>query len=56
MVTADDPRPLAEGLRKLLADENLRNTLAASAKARVGEFTWDERGRKIAGFASGLFS
>jgi len=55
MVTADDPRPLAEGLRRVLGDEALRAGLAAAARARAAEFTWDSRGRKIVTFAEQLF-
>ena len=55
MVTADDPRPLAEGLRRALGDEALRAGLAAAARARAAEFTWDSRGRKIVTFAEQLF-
>jgi len=54
MVPADDPRALAEGLRKMLSDEALRSGLAAAARARASEHTWDERGRKILTFAEEL--
>jgi len=55
LVTADDPRPLAEGLRKLLENETLRGDLASAARARAAEFTWEKRGQKIVTFASELF-
>lgn len=55
MVTPDDPRPLAEGLRRALTDETLRAGLAAAARARAAEFTWDNRGRKLLAFAEELW-
>lgn len=51
LVTADDPRPLAEALRKVLADEQLRTGLATAARARAAEFSWDQRGQKLVAFA-----
>jgi glycosyltransferase involved in cell wall biosynthesis len=54
MVPADDPRPLAEGIRKVLTNDALRNGLAAAARARAAEFTWDARGARIVALAQEL--
>jgi len=54
LVPADDPRALAQALRRLLEDETLRGDLASAARARAAEFTWDKRGQKIVTFAGEL--
>ncbi len=42
LVEADDAQGLAEGIRRLLADEDLRESMGKSAKARATElFSWD---------------
>lgn len=47
LVAPDDPEKLAEGLRKLLDDAELRQRLARSFSARAAAHTWDARARRL---------
>jgi len=51
LVGEDTPRAYAEGLRKLLRDEELRVRLGAAARARVADFGWEGRGARLIAFA-----
>jgi glycosyltransferase involved in cell wall biosynthesis len=55
LVAPDDPRALAEGIRRVVEDDGFAESLAAAARARAAEFTWDNRGVKIMAFAEQLF-
>jgi glycosyltransferase involved in cell wall biosynthesis len=47
LVAPDDPEKLAEGLRRLLDDRELRQRLARSFAARAAAHTWDARARQL---------
>jgi glycosyltransferase involved in cell wall biosynthesis len=47
LVAPDDPEKLAEGLRKLLDDAQLRQRLARAFSARAAAHTWDARARQL---------
>ncbi|NUP95433.1 MAG: glycosyltransferase family 4 protein [Planctomycetaceae bacterium] len=47
LVAPDDPEKLAEGLRRLLDDRELRQRLADSFAARAAAHTWDARARQL---------
>jgi glycosyltransferase involved in cell wall biosynthesis len=47
LVAPDDPRALADGLRRVLADRELRERFRARGLARAPEHTWDARARRI---------
>ena len=49
MVNPDDPDDLADGLRRLLADESLRRDLRARGFERSALFTWDRTADTVAG-------
>ena len=47
MVTADNPKALAEGILKAAGNPILRKTLTKKAWQRVQDFSWDNRAKKI---------
>jgi glycosyltransferase involved in cell wall biosynthesis len=47
MVGAGDTEALVEGIRRLLADEELRRQLVQRGLAQVKNFTWQEAARKL---------
>jgi glycosyltransferase involved in cell wall biosynthesis len=47
MVGAGDTEALVEGMRRLLADEELRRQLVQRGLAQVKNFTWQEAARKL---------
>jgi len=47
LVPADDSRALAEGIRKVLANDSLGGTLAKRALEKVGRYTWDSRAKSM---------
>jgi len=48
LAASDRPADLAEGLRRLLSDDGLRQRLAARARADAFGRTWTQRARRIA--------
>jgi glycosyltransferase involved in cell wall biosynthesis len=50
----DDPDSLATAVRRLLGDRPLADRLVAAARARVEEFTWEARARRLVGFLERL--
>ena len=48
LVDPDDPGSIAQGLRQLLGDDDLRNVLRAAGTARVASFTWERCARATA--------
>jgi glycosyltransferase involved in cell wall biosynthesis len=46
-VGAEQTEALAEGMRRLLADEELRRQLAQRGTVQAGKFTWQEAARKL---------
>jgi glycosyltransferase involved in cell wall biosynthesis len=46
LVDPDDVRSIADGLRRVLEDESLRDRLRAAGPARAARFTWDESARR----------
>ena len=46
-VAPDDSRALAAGIARLVADEELRASLAARGRARAPELTWDARAARL---------
>ncbi|MDH4100636.1 MAG: glycosyltransferase family 4 protein [Nitrospirota bacterium] len=47
LVRPDDPKALAEGVQKLLADRSLANRLATRALDDVRQYSWSSRAEKI---------
>ncbi|MBL8862411.1 MAG: glycosyltransferase family 4 protein [Planctomycetes bacterium] len=47
LVAPDDPRALADGIARLVADPALRTRLATNLAARAPEHTWDARARRL---------
>lgn len=56
MVEVGNPRAFAGAINALLADPVLRARLADAARERASDFTWDNRGRRIAVFLSSLLN
>lgn len=54
LVKAGDPKALAEGIRKALEDPRWAARLSAAALRRAGEYTWEARAVRLAGFVRGL--
>ena len=54
LVPADDPAALAGGIRRVLTDEGFARGLAATARERAADFTWDARGGRLLAFAEDL--
>jgi glycosyltransferase involved in cell wall biosynthesis len=54
LVPPDDPRALAEGLRRALGERALAESLARKAREEVEEYTWGKRARKIIRFLRSL--
>ena len=50
LVPPDDPRLLAEATIGLLGDESRRQQLAAGARRRAREYSWDDIGRRLLAF------
>jgi len=50
LVSSDDPKALAEGIQKLLTNEELGKKLAENAFKEVQLFTWEKRAEKILEF------
>jgi glycosyltransferase involved in cell wall biosynthesis len=48
LVDPDDPDALAEGLRELLTDDDLRSRLASMGLARAAGFTWERAAKTTA--------
>ncbi len=53
-VPVGDPHAFATAINTLLANPALRARLGTAARERARDFTWDNRGRKIAGLLSRL--
>jgi glycosyltransferase involved in cell wall biosynthesis len=49
LVDPHAPESIAEGMRRLLGDAGLRDTLRTRGLARAATFTWDETARRTAG-------
>lgn len=47
LVDPDDVSSIAEGMLKLLRDENLRRALIVRGKARLSEFSWERSAQKL---------
>jgi len=54
LVPPNDPRALAEGIRKLLEDRSLADKIAQKAFEDVQEYTWEKRAQKIIRFLRSL--
>ncbi len=50
LVTPEDPRALAEGIRVVLADTHLAASLVQHAAVDVRRYAWDERARRMLAF------
>jgi glycosyltransferase involved in cell wall biosynthesis len=48
LVPPNDPKALASAIRRLSTDRELRARLAQQAGSDVRQYSWDERGRKLA--------
>lgn len=46
-VRPDDPAALAEGITQILRDSSRARTIAANARKKVEEYTWNKRARNI---------
>jgi glycosyltransferase involved in cell wall biosynthesis len=54
LVKPDDPKALAEGIKKALEDEELSRRIAENAYEDVKQYTWDKRAERILEFIAGL--
>jgi glycosyltransferase involved in cell wall biosynthesis len=54
IVPPNDPRALADGLKRVLADPVLADRLAQAGRARAEELSWERRAERLATFVSGL--
>lgn len=52
LVKPDDPQALADGIKKVLNDPAFGERLAAAAKEKVKNYTWEKRAKKILEFIS----
>ncbi len=50
LVTPDDAKALAEGIKKLVADRHLRLSLAREAYRKAKEFSWEKRAIRLCEF------
>ena len=50
LVEPDDPRALAEGIRRVLDDPDFAREISEQAYSEVGQYSWDERARRIIHF------
>jgi glycosyltransferase involved in cell wall biosynthesis len=55
-VGRDDPEQLAHGIRRVLSDDSLAESLAAGAYEDVAAYTWDARAERVHNFVLGLLS
>ena len=49
LVAPDDPKALAEGIRRVLDDSVLADSLAEGARRRARDFTWSARAERLIG-------
>ncbi|MBU1164148.1 glycosyltransferase [Patescibacteria group bacterium] len=47
LVKSDDPKALSDGIKKLLNDKNLVNSIVSHAYLDVKEYTWQKRAKNI---------
>lgn len=52
LVEPNNPRAFAEGINKLLQDENFAKKIAENAYQEVKKYTWDKRAKKIIEFVN----
>ena len=52
LVEPDNPKALAEGIRKILYDPELTSTIAENARVKVQNFSWINRARSMLDFFS----
>ena len=50
LVAPDNPKALAAGTKRILADNNLAEKISKQACADVQKYTWEERARRIREF------
>ncbi len=50
-----DSNYLADALMQLLRDENLRNTLAANARATAETYSWEKIARRVSDYYDKIF-
>lgn len=50
LVAPGDPRSLADGINRVLADSGYRASLAAAARETARKYTWQERARQLSVF------
>jgi glycosyltransferase involved in cell wall biosynthesis len=50
LVEPDDPRALAEGIKKVLDDPDLARSISEQAYSEVSQYSWEERARRIIRF------
>ena len=54
LVKPDDPKALAEGIKKVLEDDKLSKRIAENAYRDARQYTWDKRAERISEFIVGL--
>ncbi len=54
LVTPGNPDSFAEGIKRLIEDPELRNTLARNALGKAEQFSWEKRAAKILSFLKDL--
>ncbi|MHA1712711.1 MAG: glycosyltransferase family 4 protein [Candidatus Ranarchaeia archaeon] len=47
LVEPDNPKALAKGIRRVLEDPDLAGRISEQAYSEVGQYSWDERARRI---------
>ena len=50
LVEPDNPEALAEGIKRVLDNPELANSIAAQARKDVEDYTWEKRSKKILQF------
>ena len=54
LVEPGNPKALAEGIKKVLQDEELAKKLAENAHRDVQQYSWEKRAEKILEFMGGM--
>jgi glycosyltransferase involved in cell wall biosynthesis len=47
LVDPYDPEAIADGIHRVLTDEQLRRTLVLKGIARAGQFSWEQSVRRV---------
>jgi glycosyltransferase involved in cell wall biosynthesis len=50
LVEPDNPKALAEGIKKVLDDPDLARRISKQAYDEIGKYSWNERAKRIVNF------